>query len=118
MATKPAKKSLTFWRGNSEPFEFRLKNKLGEPFDLTGYELTMSVAHDNGVVTKRLSDGSIVCADLTTGVVSTEFSPTETRPMIMARRPGEWELELSTNDGYQRTLMHGPVVAEGGLNND
>ena len=117
--TKPVIVKLNFWRGNSEPFEFRLENADGTPFDLTGYDVRMRVTHDNATLRKKLSDGSMLCADPLTGIVSTEFSPAETRPMIMSRKPGDWELEIATDDGaYQRTLLAGPVVAEGGNNDD
>lgn len=118
MAKKPVIIPLSFWRGNSESFEFRFKDVSGNPFDLTGYDVTLSINHDAGTVKKKLSTGSIVCADVTLGVISTEVTPTETRAMIMQRRPGSWELEISTNDGYQRTLLAGPVTADGGLNDD
>lgn len=117
--TKPAIVKLNFWRGNTEPFEFRLEDKTGAPFDLTGYDVRMRVSHDNGIIRKSLAAGTMTCADPTTGVVSAEFSPAETRPMIMSRKPGDWELEISTDNGaFQRTLMTGPVTAEGGDNDD
>ena len=117
--TKPVTMKLQFWRGNSEPFEFRLEDKNALPFDLTGYDVAMRVTHDNGILIKRLSAGTMLCADLTTGIVSCEFTPAETRQMIMCRRPGDWELEISTgDDAYQRTLINGPVTAEGGNNVD
>lgn len=117
--TKPVIVKLNFWRGNTEPFEFRLEDKNGAAFDLTGYDVRMRVSHDNGIIRKSLAAGTMTCADPTTGIVSTEFSPAETRPMIMSRRPGDWEFEISTDNGaFQRTLMTGPVTAEGGDNDD
>lgn len=119
MAKRPTEFPLYFWRGNSEAFEFRLKDKDGNAFDLTDYDVQMTVNHDGGTLKKKVSDNSISCADKTTGIISVKFTSTETRALSATKSPAGWELELSNEaTGYQKTLLYGKVTVEGGINDD
>jgi len=116
----PAIKTLSVWRGNSEVFDFRLKQSDKTAVDLTGYELVLTIVHGGGTLTRSTADDGLQMDDPTTGEVICKLTPAETRLICDSPIDGaRYELEVRSADvTEQRTILAGKIKIEGGANGD
>jgi hypothetical protein len=113
----PGRKNIELWRGNSETLHFRLKNKDGTPFILTGSVLTFRLTHEKGVLVKTIGNG-LVIGGTDTNEIFISITPAETRLISDGQRVRSvYELERKI-ELEERTILTGNVTMMGGNNAD
>ena len=114
----PAKYDLIFWTGNDLEFQFRAKQESGDPFDLTGSELVMTITHGQSQkISIQTGTPNLVITDAANGLFAVKISRDVTR-QIRPRYPNViYEIERRI-DGIETTIINGNIVLLGGNNKD
>jgi len=110
-AYKPANYDLYVGRGNNVPFFFRFVANDGSVMLITEMTFDVAIVWSTGAIRKSSAAGS-VSIDPSNNICGFQITLAESR-LLPCDEPVTWELEMR-NQGIQRIVMTGNVIAFGG----
>lgn len=109
----PAILDWEFRRGDDYGVVMTYRNDLGEPEDLTGYEIN-GMAREN-TSSPKLYDIPIVVTDIVNGVFEIDFLGEFTGNLGISGRPQtmKYDIQLKTPEGKTLTFIEGTITVKG-----